>query len=56
MSDDNIKELLEKSKDRLSIVETELVMKGYLNGWLIKSYEEERDILKERIKNLEKDD
>ena len=46
---------LERAEKRLNVVETELVMKGYLNGWLIQNYEEEARLLRERIKVLRYD-
>jgi hypothetical protein len=48
--DSELQEVLEKTEKRLSQVETELAMSNYLNGWLIKSYEEEAKVLRERIK------
>ena len=36
-------------KKYIDIIKEELVMKGYLNGWLIKYYED-------KLKQLEKDD
>ena len=46
-------EILEATKERLNIIETELVMRDYVNGWLIKNYESEVILLKERISKLE---
>ena len=55
MSDKIKEEELELAEKRLSKVETEIVMGGYLNGWLLKSYKEEAEILRERIKVLKEE-
>lgn len=48
-------EELKESEKRLSKVETEIVMGGYLNGWLLKSYKDEANLLRERIKVLKEE-
>lgn len=55
MSDKLKEEELRIAEERLSKVETEIVMGGYLNGWLLKSYKEEASLLRERIKELKKE-
>jgi hypothetical protein len=55
MSDKIKEEELKVAEKRLSKVETEIVMGGYLNGWLLKSYKEEAKILRERIKVLKEE-
>jgi len=32
--------MTENNKDKIKKIKTELTMKGYLNGWLIKYYED----------------
>ena len=41
---------MESKIDYINKIKTELVMKGYLNGWLIKYYEEELNKLQHENK------
>jgi hypothetical protein len=55
MSNKTKEKELKVAEKRLSKVETEIVMGGYLNGWLLKSYKEEAELLRERIKLLKEE-
>ena len=55
MSNKFKEEELKIAESRLSKIETEIVMGGYLNGWILKSYKDEAALLRERIRELKKE-
>ena len=43
---------VEKIKDRIRFLNTELTMRNYSDGWTIKGFEEELIVLEKQLKRL----